>query len=191
MHIKSLRHIVFLLWHILTLSLLKGILLKYNLLPPYNKGSDFIFYVWLLSTFKSQYSSLSFAPHLGRLLRKARCSFLWEPEVQTNQAPAHVWEPASHLPLFHKKINSASCTLWSLFFFFFDLCEADASLPRKAHYMNDKLSWLLGMCSIISLKIQTKFWVRGLSGFCFCSAHLQYLGKTSLRPWDETSKSIS
>ena len=139
-----------------------------------------MFVCWELSS--STTPSSSSVLHLGKLIRKPRCSFLWEPEVQTKGAPAHMWEPTSQPTPTHKK-NASQPTSYTLPSHFWVLLGACPALPRKAHYVNDKQFHHLlvrGGISIISLEIQTKFCVRGPSGFCVVIiAHLHCLNKAS------------
>ena len=64
----------------------------------------------------------SSALHLGKLTGKARCSFLWEPEVHTTQVSAHVWAPLSHPPLIHTQKKIQVNFLHSVKPFFFLTC---------------------------------------------------------------------
>lgn len=95
MHLKSFRHLVFLLWHMLTLFLFQRKFFSYTInFHLIIKILTFcLFDCWELSS--STTPSSSSVLHLGKLIRKPRCSFLWGPEVQTRGAPAHMWEPTS------------------------------------------------------------------------------------------------
>lgn len=147
-------------------------------LPPYNKDSDFIliFDCWQIS---NPSTSLSItALHLGKLIRKLSYSFLREAEVQINQAPAHMWKPASQFTPTYKKSNQSNlCTLSS---HVLDFLRAHPALPRKTHSVASRYVWVTSL--VLTFKLNFG-WGGPSCFYVVITTHLHFWSKTSLLPW--------
>lgn len=170
------------------LSLLNRVLLKYNLLPSYNKDSDFISYVWLLSSFMSHHFPFVFCPTFGWADPNARIFFPLGSRSSNQSSPnPHAW---AHIPpTSHKKLQ--------MYFLYsvrsFSLACVGPALFSQERFLMSMMncfmaSWYVWVASSASNSRVILGEGPALFLYLFSSPPLY---KTSLYPWDETSKRVS